>query len=62
MFWGTQLGYIDSRIADCFGNDLTVVEYGRSKKWNMEDGIYMDLIAQLLFESRTGAYLAWLGK
>ena len=45
-----------------FRYDLAMVEYGRRKKWNMEDEIYMDVNAQLLLESRTGAYLEWLGK
>ena len=31
----------------------------RSKNWKMKDG-EMDLIAQLLLESRTGAYIEWL--
>ena len=31
----------------------------RCKNWKMKDG-EIDLIAQLLLESRTGAYIEWL--
>ena len=31
----------------------------RSKNWKIKDG-EMDLIAQLLLESRTAAYIEWL--
>ena len=38
--------------------DLSTI-YHHSKNWKMKDG-EMDLFAQLLLESRTGAYIEWL--
>ena len=38
--------------------DLSMILH-RSKNWKMKDG-EMDLFAQLLLESRIGAYLEWL--
>ena len=38
--------------------DLSTILH-RSKNWNMKGGV-TDLFAQLLLESRTGAYIEWL--
>ena len=59
VFWGTQLGYIGSRITISVKRyDLTMVQHC-SKNQKMKGG-KMVLIAQLLLEGRTGAYLEWL--
>ena len=58
-FRGTQLGYIGSRIAVSVRRyNLAMVQH-RSKNWKMKDD-EMILIAQLLLESRTDAYLKQL--
>jgi hypothetical protein len=59
VFQGTQLGYIDSRIAISTRRYNLASIYHRSKNWNMKEGEKI-LIAQPLLESSKCAYLEWL--
>ena len=57
VFWGTQLGAL---IRESPGNLVRLVcGLAPSKNYNMEDD-EIELIAQLLLESRTCAYIDWL--
>jgi hypothetical protein len=57
VFWGTQLGIL---ISESLGNPVRLVyNLAPCKNWKKKDS-EMDLFAQLLLESRTGAYLEWL--